>query len=430
VTINDSWACPLPFDANRWLDAFLLAHGVALDRQEPAARSTQAREPSDDDLAHGSLTDAVLQLAAAFVHNHRSRFPPLDELDCMQQACACPAADRVTAALLLLDLMRVLFLERGSRQTDWKDRLDDAVEMLLHGQRAANGAQNLQLARACRDVWRYLELGLPHGGYIGHLIEALKPACAQTEEQRSAVQALIADLPEYRTGEHLWLFERQLRRLGGALAPFDAFDQWAVDADDAFRRLAPDAQVHWLRVFDHARTLGSKPTEKWRRLARAVSAQRDAAAGRHELLAWLQLYARPWRRDATFAQWNKPIGRYVSAPYALSQDRNAALLRGLCHLAALVAPEADTARALADVAAAGYTKLDKGWGARSAMVGAAAVDSLALIANPSAQAQLARLKSEISYAAPRAKIEAHCKRLAEQGIGASDMKQMPDHDPR
>lgn len=186
-------------------------------------------------------------------------------------------------------------------------------------------------------------------------------------------------------------------------------EAWA----DAALADAAERGPAWRDLLAHAVTATSaKPSGRWEKTARERLAGVGEPEAAERIRAWLALVPRP--RTFPLDDWHDD----------LLDIYNANAVRGLAWMLGLAAADADSARALADLAVAMLRKLP-GTGQLSPKVANAAVCALSLMPGENALAQLGRLVTRITYRGTLTQLDKALEaRAAQLGVPREQIEEM------
>ena len=170
----------------------------------------------------------------------------------------------------------------------------------------------------------------------------------------------------------------------------------------------------WRDLLAHAATATSaKPSGRWEKTARERLADVGEPQAAERIRAWLTLVPRPRAYPLHGWQANDRGDTY-----------NANAVRGLTWMLGLAGADADSARALAQLAVTMLRKLP-GIGPRNPKIANAAVNGLALMPGEDALAQLGRLVTRITYKGTLTQLDKALTTRAEQlGVSREQIEEM------
>lgn len=252
----------------------------------------------------------------------------------------------------------------------------------------------------------------------------------------------LSDCPDVRTNlAQLATFARRLERKprafrysGGKsgdfavgverlLDPFSAFpidpgESWtdAVLAD--LQDMPASERLPWLELLHLCRDApGASPSAKWRRDAARLLDVIGLPHAQDRLLRWLPLFALPRTDDWPYV--NPEYNRHFRFEV---WSHHADVLRGLCWIAGLHRHD-DLARALRDVALAGYRKRPAR--ERCVKTGNAAVIALGMMPGPVALAHLAALRAKVKFVTGQRMITKALAAVAErEGVPPDEIEEI------
>ncbi len=328
----------------------------------------------------------------------------LDEWLAVADEAARPEESEVGAGLLALGaversevvmagLVRLSWNDgRGGDQARWPGALRVLMGRLLrHRLEGAVGALDFALrwmvdkpalkdmAWPVRSVLRQVEWHVEAQGGLGGALEA------------SLRRLRASGLASERSAETREVAERVDRLLGEGEAPgepLEGGEWWSEVALEAISGMGEVERRGWLSLLEHAAGLGGgRPSERWRRRARALIEGVGVEAF-----------------QVAFEGWSVRVGRTAAgAGHRLTpSDRNAQALKGLAWCGALASSEA-MARAVCELAEVSFRKVPE-VGPRSVKVGNACLGALGEM-GWEGLVQLARLRQRIKYPSAQARIE-------------------------
>ena len=394
------------FEPSFWLRRFLkeVGSGVEATKQRRdentrqainAARNEalqEAPDKADDDLER-ELLGLLQDLTES---NNTELFPWFGEVDSFKRVLDASPPVRVLAALEIAAHLHACYLG-GNPKPEYFRYMGSALCMLLNNIEVQTSAQNIAIVQHL--VWLWGTDGLYSLEPFKAMVRALNVHIAPSAAQRETLLALAEKFPRERFYRNRALFTllQRVWRLCGEPTCIDALDQWSICAEYHLRGLTSEQRRLWQKVFDHCR-LATKvtPSAKWLTQYRAIVADAHSEF-RVQLLHLVSLYITPQEMVEADGQ----VTFKAEAPCS-TEDTVAIYLRGLLWALADT-PDRAALDTLVRVAIQAFVKI-KGIGARSMVVGNAAVACLAAMDDPLALGQLIRIRDSIKYEQPKAKI--------------------------
>ncbi|WP_283136924.1 DUF4132 domain-containing protein [Rhizohabitans arisaemae] len=169
-------------------------------------------------------------------------------------------------------------------------------------------------------------------------------------------------------------------------SPLNPGEAWADRANADLQGLGDD----WRELVWFASSASSaKPSAKWEKQGRDLTARLGGEPVRRAITDWLGLVGRPRTQPLD-------VGRHGPDPNQMFDAYNTVVLRGLIWLVSFLPEHADTVRALGAVTETALRKVP-GTGPRSPKIANTAVYALSRTEGEEALAQLARLASRVTF---------------------------------
>ncbi|HEX5720157.1 MAG TPA: DUF4132 domain-containing protein [Thermoanaerobaculia bacterium] len=232
----------------------------------------------------------------------------------------------------------------------------------------------------------------------------------------SLVQALEAASPYKEVTQTLEGLRRLLRNELPPEPGLRRGDAWADDLLDALGNLPSEEEAAWQDLLAHCATAtASKPSSKWLARAKELASGLDLAT---ILASSLGRIGEPG-----IPRVHNFMGHQYERDRTLLDDTQTDLLRGLVWCAGLVDHPA-LAAALGSAAEACFRKIAN-HGPRNAKVGNACLETLSRLDNPSAVAQLSRLRTRVRHPSSRRQLETALDKAADrQGLTKGELEEM------
>lgn len=262
---------------------------------------------------------------------------------------------------------------------------------------------------------RYHSFQIGHQAFFPQLRELVEARLAQEDVVPAAVVATLrrTDLTSSRYGAS------GLRPLVDRL-PDPVLNPGETWSDAVMAALGTLEELEaWRELIRHALTATSaKPTAAWLKKATPLLSCIGHEASSVRILSWLALVS----SDRTVPLENPPFQKYdVNATF---DEYNVDALRGLVWLLGTLEPRDDHARALARLVETALKKV-AGLGPRSPKLANAGVYALGQLHSPFAVAQLARLKTRVTFKTTLGEIEKALGQAAERaGLSKEDLEEL------